>query len=259
MTVLKSFAIAMSFYSKIPMPQFEWKKEDMRYVLCFFPVVGAVIAVLYLLWFRFCAAFSVGETARTLVSCAIPLLVTGGFHVDGFMDTADALHSYAPREKKLEILKDSHIGAFAVIRFALYAALFAAACAEIPTFRAAAVFALGFCLSRALSGISVLQFPKAKKDGNVAETAGSADKGRSTAVLAAETAAIVAGMIAADIFVGLLTAAAAGLTLWYYAWRSKKEFGGVTGDTSGYFVLICELAMAMSAAIFGHIFGGGFL
>ena len=41
-----------------------------------------------------------------------------GFHVDGFMDTMDALHSYQPRERKLEILKDSHIGAFSVIKLA---------------------------------------------------------------------------------------------------------------------------------------------
>ena len=49
------------------------------------------------------------------VGLAIILLVTGGIHMDGYMDTMDALHSYGSREKKLEILKDSHIGAFAVI------------------------------------------------------------------------------------------------------------------------------------------------
>ena len=46
------------------------------------------------------------------------MAVTGGFHIDGFMDTMDAFHSYKPREEKLAILKDSHIGAFAVIMLA---------------------------------------------------------------------------------------------------------------------------------------------
>ena len=45
MSVIKSFFIAFSIYSKIPVPQFAWKEEDMRYTLCFFPWVGAVIGL----------------------------------------------------------------------------------------------------------------------------------------------------------------------------------------------------------------------
>ena len=40
--------------------------------------------------------------------------------MDGYMDTMDAFHSYQPKERKLEILKDSHIRAFAVIMLAVY-------------------------------------------------------------------------------------------------------------------------------------------
>jgi len=115
MRIIKSFFIAFSMYSKIPMPQFQWKDEDMRYALCFFPWVGAVIGALWYLWKWFCDRFAVGTLCYAVVGTAIPLLVTGGFHVDGFLDTCDALHSYQPRDRKLEILKDSHIGAFAVI------------------------------------------------------------------------------------------------------------------------------------------------
>ena len=50
MRIIKSFFIAFSMYSKIPMPQFQWKDEDMRYALCFFPWVGAVIGALWYLW-----------------------------------------------------------------------------------------------------------------------------------------------------------------------------------------------------------------
>ena len=52
-----------------------------------------------------------------------PVLVTGGIHLDGFLDTADALSSWQPWEKKLEILKDSHAGAFAIIMGCAYFAL----------------------------------------------------------------------------------------------------------------------------------------
>ena len=50
----------------------------------------------------------------------IPVWITGGIHLDGYADTCDALSSYGDREKKLEILKDPHCGAFAVIRLCSY-------------------------------------------------------------------------------------------------------------------------------------------
>ena len=143
MRIIKSFFIAFSMYSKIPMPQFEWKDEDMRYALCFFPWVGAVIGVLWYLWKWICARFGVGTLCYTVVGTAIPILITGGFHVDGFLHTCDALHSYQPRERKLEILKDSHIGAFAVIMLALYGLIFLGGFSEITECRTLVVAGAG--------------------------------------------------------------------------------------------------------------------
>ena len=71
------------------MPQFEWKEEDMKYMLCFFPRIGAVTGGLIYLWKIICDRFGVGELCYTMIGAAIPVLVTGGFHVDGFMDTMD--------------------------------------------------------------------------------------------------------------------------------------------------------------------------
>ena len=90
----------------------------MRYSMCFFPWIGAVIGAIFWGWFRLSALLGISTLAFILISAALPLIITGGFHVDGFMDTMDALHSYQPRERKLEILKDSHIGAFSVIKLA---------------------------------------------------------------------------------------------------------------------------------------------
>ena len=167
MRIIKSFFIAFSMYSKIPMPQFEWKDEDMRYALCFFPWVGAVIGVLWYLWKWICARFGVGTLCYTVVGTAIPILITGGFHVDGFLDTCDALHSYQPRERKLEILKDSHIGAFAVIMLTLYGLIFLGGFSEITECRTLVVAGAGSFLSRVLSGVAVVSFPSAKQEGTL--------------------------------------------------------------------------------------------
>lgn len=88
----------------------------------------------------FCQQFGIGKMCFAFVGLAIILLVTGGIHMDGYMDTMDALHSYGSREKKLEILKDSHIGAFAVIMTVLYVLIAAGAYSEIKNYSVMASF-----------------------------------------------------------------------------------------------------------------------
>ena len=74
MTVIKSFFIAFSIYSKIPMPQFEWKDKDMEYSLCFFPWVGAVIGLLEYLWLWLAFCLYIDKIAVCCLAVAIPLM-----------------------------------------------------------------------------------------------------------------------------------------------------------------------------------------
>lgn len=249
MSVVKSFFIAFSIYSKIPVPQFKWRDEDMRYTLCFFPVVGLVIGLVLYGWAWLCIRFGIGKLAYVLIGTAIPLAVSGGFHVDGFMDTMDAFHSYSSRERKLEILKDSHVGAFAVIMLVMYYLVYMAAFSEIQTFPALEIFCLGFMLSRVLSGLGVVFFPSAKKEGLLFYFASSAHERVVKSVLFAELFLCVGGMVFISPKTGILVAAAALCSFGYYRWRTKRELGGITGDTAGYFVTVCEAVMAIAAAI----------
>ena len=148
MRIVKAMIIAFSMYSKIPMPQFQWRDEDMKYMLCFFPWIGAVIGGCVYFWEIICEKYVISLLCYTLIGTAIPLLITGGFHVDGFMDTMDAFCSYQRREKKLEILKDSHIGAFAVIMLGVYGLVYMAAFSEIGDKNLLQIVCAGFFLSR---------------------------------------------------------------------------------------------------------------
>lgn len=165
MKLLKAMVIAFSIYSKIPVPQFEWKEEDMEYMMCFFPWIGGVIGLFFYGWTVLCEKLAIGNVCYALIGAAIPLMISGGFHVDGYMDTMDAFHSYQSREKKLEILKDSHIGAFAAIMLALYYMIDIAAISEIHTQKAVSALAAVFFLARCFSGIAVMTLQPAKKRG----------------------------------------------------------------------------------------------
>ena len=120
--VLYSFITAFSTWSRVPMPQIPWKQDNMKYALCFFPLVGALTGGLFLLAARGLGYVSGASYFRGVLLALIPALVTGGIHLDGFCDTADALSSHRDRETRLRILKDPHAGAFAVICFVFVAA-----------------------------------------------------------------------------------------------------------------------------------------
>ncbi len=250
MRILKSFIIAVSIYSRIPVPRFEWKEEDMKYTFCFFPWIGALVGGCIYLWNRLCDMCGAGILCRVMADAAIPLFITGGFHVDGFMDTMDALHSYSPRERKLEILKDSHIGAFAVIMLAAYGLVFTGAFSEIESGAPLKIVCAGFFLSRCLCGISAVSFPLAKKEGMLHFFADSSRKKAVKITLYLQSAACIGFMLSQSLYAGLAVTAAALLSLACYYCRSRKEFGGVTGDTAGYYVLFSEGCMIVAAAAF---------
>lgn len=253
MKLIKSCIIAFSMYSKIPMPQFEWKEEEMKYVLCFFPWVGAVIGLCMIGWAWLCQKFQIGNLAYLLIGMAIPILITGGFHVDGYMDTMDALHSYQSRERKLEILKDSHIGAFSVIMLVLYYLVYIAAFSEVKEEKTLLMIGMGFVLSRILSGIGIVTFQPAKEDGLLRMFADNAEKKKVLTALLIQLILVMAGMFLLSWCIALFVFIGAAGTFAYYRYRSYREFGGITGDTAGFFVLLCEVVIVIAAAV-GRIF-----
>lgn len=248
MHVLKAVMIAFSIYSQIPVPQFEWEEEDMQYMLCFFPWIGAVIGGCVYGWSFLCSTFHIGKICHTLIGTAIPLILTGGFHVDGFMDTVDAFHSYESRERKLEILKDPHIGAFAVILLAAYGLLYMGAFSEVTDERLLKIVCSGFFLSRCLSGISVVTFPSARKEGMLYLFADSSKKTIVKGALCLQSIACIGFMLWQLVYAGVLVVLTACLLFLSYYRRTKRELGGITGDTAGYFVLVCEAGMMLVAA-----------
>ena len=256
MGILKALFIAFSLYSSIPVPEFSWKEKEMKYMLCFFPWVGALIGALLFFWRYLCQRYFIGEIAYLFISAAIPLLVTGGFHADGFMDTMDALHSWQPREKKLEILKDSQLGAFSVIMLTAYGLVYLAAFSEIRQQNLFSITCAGFFLSRCLSGLSVVYFPPAKKEGMLYTLASGTQVRPVRWILGAEILLGICFMLKQSLLFGLIITIGLLLLYGYYYHRMKRELGGITGDTAGCFVLLCEGTVVVLAAILNILVHG---
>ena len=249
MIVLQTVAVAFAMFSAVPVPQFDWNEKNMRYALCAFPLIGLVCGGLWCLW----GFLPLPAPAKTAGFCLIPVLVTGGIHLDGYADTCDALASYGDREKKLEILKDPHCGAFAVIRLCSYFTAYLALCACVDfTTRVGLVWTLALVLERALSGLAVAAFPLAKNTGLAHTFATAAHRRNVRRSLSLLCLLLVGALLAVGGFA--LPVAAAMVFLRYY-FVAKGQFGGTTGDLAGWFLQKCELWMlaALTACQWGGL------
>ena len=175
-----------------------------------------------------------------------------GIHLDGFADTIDAVSSYKDREKKLEILKDPHTGAFAVIGLCAYFLITAALWSEV-NLKTLSLAVWMYPISRALSGLSVVSFRSAKSSGLLRTFQERADRKRTRIVLSIWLMSLAAGAIYIFRVQGAIIVTAALLVFFYYYKMSFKQFGGITGDLAGYFLQICELVMLTVVAFLGGI------
>jgi adenosylcobinamide-GDP ribazoletransferase len=260
MGLIRTLCLAFSMYSRIPMPYLEYKEEDMKYVFLFFPFIGVVIGALELAWHYLCSIFEIGNMLYSAVAVAVPFFVTGGFHMDGFLDTTDALSSYGDRNKKLEILKDSHVGAFAVIWSGVYLVLNMGAYGELYNFtligKSIALVSFVYILSRITSGLAAVVFPSANSDKSIKSSLAELKRVSSKRVVAV---GLVIYLILSFIFIFMVNAilslfvfVALGLCFLYYYYMSKKNFGGITGDLAGWYLQVCELVLLLVIVILGR-------
>ncbi len=246
--------IAFAMYSKIPMPRVDWSKENMRYVMACFPLVGVVIGALEYVVLLGLGMVDCGRFARGVILSLIPIFVTGGIHMDGFMDTMDARSSWGDREKKLMILKDSHAGAFAILGCVVYSLCAAAVWSEFPMDRQAVALAgLAFVLSRCLSGLGVTIFQCAKDSGLAHTFHSSAHKTVVRNLLFAEIAVVMVLMLGICWQIALAEIAVGLAVFGYYRWFSYRDFGGINGDMAGYFLQLCELFMVLAVVVAARI------
>ena len=245
MIVLETIEVAFAMFSALPVPQPVWNEKNMRYAMCAFPLVGFACAGFWWVWSAACWYFSVPYLLQGAGLCLIPVLVTGGIHLDGYADTCDALASHASPQRRQEILKDPHLGAFAAIRLCVYFLASFALWTALPRYDGPA-FLLAFCLSRALSGLAIAALPLARNTGLAHTFAAAADRNRLRTLLAV-LSALLAALLCLRGMAGIsMTAAALGVFLRYRS-MAQRLFGGISGDLAGWFLQTAELWMLAAA------------
>jgi adenosylcobinamide-GDP ribazoletransferase len=215
----------------------------------FFPLVGLVAGGVLA-----GAAFLTGGwmpgTVRTTLLVSLGVFITGGLHCDGLMDTADGLLSGRSRERMLEIMKDSRVGAFGVISILLLLLWKWSLLHDMPDSLLVPALISMMTLGRFSMVLAILRFPYARPEGMGKAFALHAGKGSmGTSLLT--VAGLLAGLYATmgQFVFGVATGAALGAVLVAYcvgSWALRKV-GGLTGDIYG---AVTELSELVVLAIF---------
>lgn len=241
MKIGNALKVAFSMYSGIPVGRADWTEDNMKYSMCFIPLVGMVIAVLLGIWQYISVKFGFNDILKGGISLFLPIFVTGGIHMDGFCDVVDALSSYRTAEKRLEILKDPHVGAFAVIWSGAYFILGAGLLAQIKTVWGIMLCGVGFVLSRALACLLAITLKSGNREGTLYAFASSQQKGAVSAVLSVYLVLGALTVCVLNLPAGLLVLCASiVLTIWFVR-MIGKNFGGITGDMAGFYIQIYEM------------------
>lgn len=251
---MNSFLVGLQFLTRICIVrQTVWTAEDFGRSTRFFPLVGLVLGICYALaaWILVSVLGMRALTAALLL--ILPLLLTGGLHADGFMDTADGVFSGRERERKLEIMKDSRVGSFGVVAFVLLMFLQFALLLDMSPPLLVPVFFVMPIIGRMAMVLAVSCFPYARADGMGKTFADMADR-RTVAIAVVTTSVLV-------IPIGLLATLALVLGMVFallFCRRMTAILGGVTGDVYGAATVLTEtivLAVFSLASSYSNVWG----
>ncbi len=244
-------------FCAIPCPFKKWDEESRKWMVATLPVLGFLLGLLWFCLYLLLQFLLVPPLLGAALMTVFPFFVSGHIHLDGFMDCSDAIMSRRPLEEKQRILKDSHVGAFAVISLVIMFLLFVGAMYEVmqaDRMDKIAILIMIPALTRTLSALDVL---------------------RKEPLATSQYDATFEGKIMPYVplmSVNLLVAFAVVLVISYYlsvihillfismcivpfvvsgfaGAHGRKELGGMSGDISGYSIVWGELAGVIALAI----------
>ena len=213
--------------------------------MAFFPLVGLIIGLILVAGHCFFLLL-ISESLSLWLTIGLLALLTRGLHLDGFADTMDGLGSGGPREKILEVMRDSRIGAFGVNGLILLIGAKYFALDQIPRASIPYAFILMAVMGRNAMVLVCYRSPYARSEGGLAKPF-TENLGVREIILSLATALgialVVMGIHGVAVFVGI------GLFSLVYRYFFMMELGGVTGDILGGANELAELLCLLLIAI----------
>jgi adenosylcobinamide-GDP ribazoletransferase len=235
------FLVAVQFLTRIPLSvRRKVVPAEMGRSMRWFPLVGALIGLLVAA-VDLALAPAASPEVRAVIAVALLTAVTGGLHIDGLMDTCDAIFAFTTPERRLEIMHDSRVGSFAVVGAATTLLLKYAAILSMPEGNRVAGFVLMTTMSRWAMVYTTVRYPSARRGGlGHAYKEGAGLRELAIACVLAVALGAVAGLPGVTALVLALLVATA------VAHYAMTKLPGLSGDTYGAISEAVEVAVAVA-------------
>lgn len=240
--ILHAFFMCQSMFCAIPCPCRVWDEEARPLMLPMLPLVGLEIGALW--WFLgwLTGSLNLPVLIRGLILALWPYLATGFLHLDGYMDVTDAVKSCRDLARRREILKDSHVGSFAVIGLCMLMLAQFVVFASIPGDKNCGILLLIPALSRCGSALAVTALPSMS-------TSQYAAQSKPVSHLIVLSAMLCLFVLLGFALWGRMGFALIGCMAGYglALRRGYRNLEGMNGDIAGYALTVSELC---GAAVF---------
>lgn len=245
---LRLFFIALQFFTRLPVPRWvgfepDWLHHASRYFPAVGIVVGAVGAAVCMV-----AGWVLPHVVAVMLSTIACIYLTGAFHEDGFADMCDGFGGGMTKERVLEIMTDSRIGAYGAIGIGLLLAMKITTLAHMSLSTAVMALLVAHPLSRLASTALIWRLDYVKGEGKakpLAQKMSTAEFAMATVSIALPVVLIAAGggLSWQSLVAGIVATIAAA------AWLARKfvqRIGGYTGDCLGAVQQVSELAFYLA-------------
>lgn len=242
---MRSFILMITFLTRIPIPmRFEFNTEDFVKGFIYFPIVGAIIGGILVIPFVFLDYVKVSVFAFLLI--ILYLLVVGGLHIDGISDVFDGIFSARKKDRMLEIMEDSRVGAFGVVGLVIYFIGLYIALVEVIQLEQGLLYVFLMPIvgrTMALVGAGFSSYAKSEGLGK------SLIDGTKPIVSLCLIVVLCVGayVINLSVFISVVLTTCLVLMI---IWRIHKLLDGITGDVVGLLVEVSQVAFLLSLTIF---------
>ena len=237
--LLRACVMCFSMFCAIPCPFHVWDDAARPLMTLFLPFVGLWIGALWTGCAFLVRFLGLPALVTGAVLCAFPFLVTGGMHMDGFLDVTDAVKSWRDLDERRRILKDPNVGSFAVIAGILLVMMQFALLSSLK--EEANLFSLVLIpvVSRTAAGLCVTVL----RPLGTSEYAGTYRQGVKPSHIVWFAAVFAAAAALGFVLLGKYGFVTPAVVLGYL-WTLRRGFrslDGMSGDISGYALTFGEL------------------
>jgi adenosylcobinamide-GDP ribazoletransferase len=241
---MSSFLLAVQFLTTLPLKIINFSDKKMAWALVYFPLVGLFLGSILLGLNTLLSSLGISSAVVNIILVIVLIILTGGMHLDGLADTADAFLSGKAKKEMLEIMRDSHIGVMGVLALISIILLKVGLLSSLNVAAKPAALMLMCILSRWSVVLIIYLFPYARQEGK----AKLFIQGMNFKIFILSTITVIICSFWVWQIQGLIALFIVVLSAYVIGKFVSRKIGGATGDTLGATIELMEIATLLTFA-----------